>query len=204
VAEASTTELQGLIDRLAAGDAAARNELIDRACQRLQRLAHKMRQDFARLKRLEDTDDVLNNAVLRLLRRLQADTRPTSVAEFFRVAAREIRCELLDLVKHHFGPQGQATREGNNLDAGHSGTPPQETPTTTYEPSRLAVWTEFHQQVGRLPEDERAVVDLLWYQGLKQAEAATLLGVAPITIKRRWASARLQLGTALRDAAGEA
>jgi RNA polymerase sigma factor (sigma-70 family) len=205
MADASTTELQGLIDRLAAGDASARGELIDRACGRLRRLARRIFHDFARLKRLEDTDDLLNEAVMRLLRRLEAGRQPGSVAELFRLAAREMRCELLDMVRHHFGPEGPAVREANNLAADSSGNPAlPESPTTTDEPARLATWTEFHHHVGELPEEERAVFDLLWYQGLTQAEAAILLGVAPITVKRRWASARLRLGTALLDPPGEA
>jgi RNA polymerase sigma factor (sigma-70 family) len=203
--DASTTELQGLIDHLASGDPSARQELIDRACARLRRLAQRIFHDFARLKRLEDTDDVLNEAVVRLLRRLDRGTPPASVAEFFRLAAREMRCELLDMVRHHFGPEGPAAREANNLNADSSRGPVLlETPTTTDEPGRLAIWTEFHRHVEDLPDEERAVFDLVWYQGLTQAEAAILLGVAPITIKRRWASARLLLGTALFDLVGEA
>ncbi|MBL8798147.1 MAG: helix-turn-helix domain-containing protein, partial [Planctomycetia bacterium] len=39
--------------------------------------------------------------------------------------------------------------------------------------------------------------DLLFYQGLSQAEAAALLNVSERTVKRRWQSARLQLHDAL-------
>jgi hypothetical protein len=38
-----TSQLQRLIDRLAAGDGSARDELIGRAYERLRRLAHVMR-----------------------------------------------------------------------------------------------------------------------------------------------------------------
>jgi RNA polymerase sigma-70 factor (ECF subfamily) len=204
MSDASTTELQGLIDHLAAGAPSARQKLIDRACARLRRLAQRIFHDFARLKRLEETDDVLNQAVLRLLRRLDRGPTPASVAEFFRLAAREMRCELLDMVRHHFGPEGPAAREANNLASDRSGAPAlPETPTTTDEPCRLAIWTEFHRHVEELPDEERAVFDLVWYQGLTQAEAAVLLGVASITVKRRWASARLLLGKALLDLVGE-
>lgn len=205
MADASTTELQGLIDRLAAGDPAAHHALIDRACTRLRRLVRRIFRHGDRLRRLEDTDDVLNEAVVRLLRRLEAGRQPASVAEFFRAAAREVRCELLDMARHHFGPEGPAAREANNLAADSAGGRAlPETPTTTDEPGRLATWTEFHRHVEALPGEERAVFDLLWYQGLKQAEAAAVLGVAVITVKRRYASARLLLGKALFDLLGEA
>jgi RNA polymerase sigma factor (sigma-70 family) len=68
---------------------------------------------------------------------------------------------------------------------------------STYEPRRLADWTEFHGKVEQLPEQERQVFDLLWYQGLSQSEAAAVLRVSVPTIKRRWLSARLRLKSAL-------
>src|SRR5262249_56458704 len=61
------------------------------------------------------------------------------------------------------------------------------------EPSRLAAWGEFHEQIAALPDEEREAFDLLWYQGLSQAEAAELLGVSERTVKRRWQAARLKL-----------
>jgi RNA polymerase sigma-70 factor (ECF subfamily) len=67
----------------------------------------------------------------------------------------------------------------------------------THEPQRLAAWSTFHEQIDALPTEEREVVDLLWYQGLSQAEAAEVLQVSERTIKRRWMSARLQLQDAL-------
>ena len=54
------------------------------------------------------------------------------------------------------------------------------------------------EQVAALPEEEREVFDLLWYQGLPQAEAADLLHVNVRTIKRRWLSARMKLQDALQ------
>jgi DNA-directed RNA polymerase specialized sigma24 family protein len=41
--------------------------------------------------------------------------------------------------------------------------------------------------------EEREAFDLLFYQGLTQAEAATVLEVSERTIKRRWQAARLRL-----------
>ena len=54
--------------------------------------------------------------------------------------------------------------------------------------------------MARLPDDLRAAFDLLWYQGLTQAEAAELLGVAVPTVKLRWMKARLQVQQALGGA----
>ena len=61
-------------------------------------------------------------------------------------------------------------------------------------------WTEFHEAVARLPDELRAVFDLLWYQGMSQAEAAELLGIAVRTVKLRWMKARLQVQQSLGGA----
>jgi RNA polymerase sigma-70 factor (ECF subfamily) len=61
------------------------------------------------------------------------------------------------------------------------------------EPSTLAEWTDFHETVQLLPQAEREVFDLLWYEGLTQAEAAQVLGVTDRTVKNRWRSAKLEL-----------
>jgi RNA polymerase sigma-70 factor (ECF subfamily) len=189
------SQLQGWVDRLRAGDAAARDELINRACDRLRRLTHKMLQDFTRLRRWEDTDDVLQNAVVRLLQALRSVT-PATPEEFFRLAARQIRRELLDLARHYYGPQGRGAHHASLGDlSGSGGSPPPgvEASTSTLEPTRLAMWTEFHQLIEGLPPEERAVFDLVWYHGMTQAEAAAVLNVSGPTVKRRWMAARLHL-----------
>ena len=89
----STTQLQGLLDRMAAGDAAARQELIGRAYERLRRLAHRMLGEFPRVRAFEDSADVLHHSLPRLLRALDG-VPPASVAEFFRRMSRALRWEL--------------------------------------------------------------------------------------------------------------
>ena len=71
------------------------------------------------------------------------------------------------------------------------------------EPDDLAGWGEFHAQVEKLPADELEVVNVLYYEGLTQEEAAKVLGISFRTLKRRWHSARLTLYEALkRDGQG--
>ncbi len=192
--------IQGWIDRLRAGDEAARKELINCACERLTRLTRKMLRNYPRVRRWELTDDVLQNAAMRLYRSL-ADVRPASVADFFRLAALNIRRELCDLARHYYGPQGGGAKHATpartrNVDSGSRD--PLEQSDPSGDPNRLAAWSEFHQQIEALPEDEREMFDLLWYQGLSQAEAAELLHTSVRTIKRRWQSARLKLHEALK------
>jgi hypothetical protein len=65
-----STQIQRCIDRLRAGDASARDELLARASARLTRLTRKMLGDFPGVHRWEETDDVLQNAVVRFCRAL--------------------------------------------------------------------------------------------------------------------------------------
>ncbi len=198
--EGTTTVLTACLERLRAGDPRAREALIARTRERLERLTRRLLNDFARLRRFEETDDVLQNALLRLLRRLESQP-PGSAAEFFALAAREIRRELIDLARHHFGPRGAGRHEvalppaPSSEDTPAPAADPSE---QTHEPGRLARWTELHEQVERLPEEERAVVDLIWYHGLTRAEAAAVLGVSEPTVKRRWLAARLRLQSVLK------
>jgi RNA polymerase sigma-70 factor (ECF subfamily) len=188
-----TAQLEHWLERMRQGDDQARDHLFDHAGERLRRLTRKMLRRFPALRRWEQTDDVLQNATLRLHRSL-ADTRPDSVRHFFNLAAVQIRRELLDLARHHFGPQGDAAN--HHTEAGAS-TPLEREPDPADEPATLEGWTRFHEAVEALPEEEREVFNLLWYEGLDQAEAAALLGVGLRTIKRRWQKARLLLFEAL-------
>jgi RNA polymerase sigma-70 factor (ECF subfamily) len=199
--EASTTMLQGLLDRFRAGDAGAGDELLSRACERLRRLTRKMlHQDYRRIKRFEDTDDVLQSAIARLLRALHA-TSPNSVQDYFQLAAAQIRRELIDLARHYYGPEGSGANRIPQLAApGTEATsqPQLEPADLTDQPSGLAAWAEFHEQVEALPKEERAVFDLLWYDGMSKAEAASVLKVSLSTVKRWWLSARLRLRATLK------
>ena len=61
------------------------------------------------------------------------------------------------------------------------------------------IWTDFHEAIERLSEDERQMFDLLWYQELSQPAAAEILGVSERTIQRRWQLARIRLQELLAE-----
>jgi RNA polymerase sigma-70 factor (ECF subfamily) len=190
----SSTQLQALIDRLNAGDSSARNDLISHAVERLRKLTRKMlRQDFARLRRWEETDDILNESVIRLIAALKA-VPPVTTKEFFQLATRHIRWELLDLARRCRAPEFLSAHQASGANGSSDRRSRRRAATTSSDPRRLAAWTEFHSAVAALPEDERDVFDLLWYQDCRQADAAAILKVSVPTIKRLWVSARLQLG----------
>jgi RNA polymerase sigma-70 factor (ECF subfamily) len=182
----TTVRLQACLDRLRAGDEAARAELVNVACDRLIRLTRKMLRADGRLRRWEESSDIFQNAMIRLCRALQSVT-PGSLVEFFRLAALQIRRELIDLARHYFGPTRPAPdREGAS-----------EPSDLRDEPSHLASWGDFHEKIGALPDEQREVFDLIWYQGLTQGEAADLLHVSTKTVQRRWHDACLHVGEAM-------
>jgi len=196
--ENQSTMIEGWLVQLRAGDDRARKELLNCACDRLTHLTRKMLKGFSRVKRWEQTDDVLQNAMMRLYRSLE-NVQPANAVEFYRLAALNIRRELLDLAKHYYGPRGLGANYAS-VDKGsdQSGAAlPFEQQVSDDDAGRLAAWTAFHAQVEQLPADEKEVFDLLWYQELTQAEVAALLNVSERTIKRRWAAARLRLHEAL-------
>lgn len=176
--------IQSCLDRLRAGDDAAGRELVDCACARLSKLCRTMLRGYPCVRRWEDTDDVTQNVAMRLWASLR-EVRPATTTAFFGLAALHARRELIDLARRFAGPQGLGARHdsGDTPDPGDS----------TYEPARLAAWTEFHEAVAALADDERILFDVLWYQGMTLPEAAALLDVPERTLRRRWRAARARV-----------
>ena len=69
--------IQGLLDRLAAGDESNKEEQIKHSMERLRRLTRNMLRENQAVRRWNETDDVFQNALIRLNRALQTE-RPES------------------------------------------------------------------------------------------------------------------------------
>ena len=181
--DGSTTHLQSWLERLRAGDDIAGESLITHACGRLERLARKMLHGYPRVARWEQTDDVLQGARMRLYKALKT-VQPKDVKGFMALAGKLIRQQLIDLGRRHLGPQGAGAHHA-------TGAVPAEVE------AQLRDRTRYHEFVEGLPEDERADADLLFYQGMTEAEAAGVLGVSDRTVRRRWQDARERLAKSL-------
>ncbi len=186
------TMLQQLLARAAGGDDSAIDALLKHSCERLTRLTRRMLGDFQRVKRWAQTDDVLQNALVRLLTALR-EVKPQTPRDFLALAALQIRRELLDLVRHFYGPEGIGANHDSQPAQDASGHGPEEKVDAGPDPCSLAQWSELHQQIDALPDEEREIVGMLFYQGLSQAEAAEVLGVSLRTVQRRWHTALCQL-----------
>jgi RNA polymerase sigma-70 factor (ECF subfamily) len=185
------------LDRMRAGDLAARDELLRGFCDRLERLARKMLRRFPGVQRWVQTDDVLQNALLRLLRALE-QVRPNTTQAFFGLAAEQMRRELLDLARHFYGREG--------IGANHASASPcsdspgaADTPDAQADvPKDLDRWCAFHEGVEQLPAEEREVVGLIFYHGWTQSEVAALFQVHVRTVQRRWEAALVKLHHSLQ------
>jgi len=191
--------LQGLLDRMKQGDRAARHELLDRACARLRRLANAMLAgSFPALRGRHELDSVVHEAWLRLLQALE-QVEPPTVADFFRLAAHKVRQVLLDMADRQRrraareapAPQGDSDTWGFDSVGGE-----------TFDPARLALWSEFHARVAGLPEDERKVFELHYYLGLPQAEVARVLGLHPRKVSYLWVAGTERLADEMEGLAG--
>lgn len=191
-----TTKVQDLLKLMKTGDREnAGRLLIEHACERLRLLAHRMLRRYPHVHRWEETDDVFVEATTRLHRSL-ADVLPESPRHFYNLAATHVRRVLIEMARRHFGPMGIGAN--HDTDALADGRLARHDPADlTGEPSSIVEWTEFHEQVEALPDEEREVFSLTWYEGLSQAEIAGVLGVGVRTVKRRWQSARCLLGKVL-------
>ncbi len=192
MSEPTTLVLQRCLDQLKQGDAAARAELLAHAQGRLERLVGKMLHGFPGVKRWVQDQDVLQNANVRLWQALQTRT-PASVRDFFGLAAGLVRRELIDLLRHYFGPQGFGANH-----ASHPSAADDAGALSGADSVRLQAWTRFHEAVEALPAAEREVFGLLWYHQIQQNEAASILGVEERTVRRWWRSARLLLHETLQ------
>jgi RNA polymerase sigma-70 factor (ECF subfamily) len=160
-----------------------------------------MKRDFDRVGRWEQTEDVLQNASLRLYEAL-GQVELTDVRHFYRLAALQIRRELIDLARHYQGPLGMganhATARAHHPDQS-AAAPLFDRAEFSADPQQIQQWGDFHLQVERLPDREREVFELLWYHELPQDEVAELLGLSTRQVKRIWRTAKLKLHDSLAD-----
>lgn len=189
-----TEKLQALLGDFKVGDSDAINRIIEHACERLQKQTRKMLRDYSKVKRWELTDDVLQNSLIRLHRSL-LEIKPETPRQFYGLAATQLRRELIDLARHHYAQTGI----GQNHQTDNPNLPARidVASSTGIEPNSLEDWSKFHEVVESLPNEQKEVFDLMWYQGFTQQDVSTILNVSVRTIKRRWQDARLTIHAAM-------
>jgi RNA polymerase sigma-70 factor (ECF subfamily) len=195
-----SSRLRSCLQRLADGDLAARDTIIELCAARLRVLASRMLARFPNVRRWDDTDDVFQNAAMRLHRAL-GQLPIDSPRAIMALAATQIHRELIDLARRHAGPQSFAANHATNLgrpaaDPATGQTPPAIADAAAPSES-LERWTQFHDVIAALPGELREVFHLVWYLDADQKTIAGLLGCSERTVKTRWREAREAVRAAL-------
>jgi RNA polymerase sigma-70 factor, ECF subfamily len=175
-----------LLAELRQGDAAARDELLAVVYPELRRIAaHYMRQE--RPEHTLHTTALVNEAYVRLFGR-DADWK--NRAHFFAAVAREMRHILVDHARARNAQKRPNPRVALSLS---------DAALTAPEPSEDVVALD--EALTRLESvDPRAsrVVELRYFTGLTEPEAAEALGISTSTLKRDWQFAKAWLFDQLR------
>jgi RNA polymerase sigma-70 factor (ECF subfamily) len=177
--EHTTTVVQRYLDELAGSSPAEPivRALLDRAVRRLHQLcASLLYRSYPRLTRPPvnlQADELLGAVVERLLKALR-EARPASARQFFALACQHMRWELNDLARRL--DERPAAQE---LCAESLPAPASSDSGLTPDGRRILA------AIDGLPEGEREAFELVRIQGLSQAEAARVLEVSVMTVKRR-------------------
>ena len=194
-AQMAEESLDRCLQKLQKSEPGAVDELLNCCLERLTCLASRMLKKFPRVRRWEETGDVLQNALIRLHRALRTVT-PLRPRDFLNLAAVQIERELFDLARR-YGRNNSHARNHDTNSFHWNARDQQKTDTASAPNESLDRWTAFHNAIASLPESEREVFHLIWYLGVDQQQASDLLGCSTRTIKRRWQSARHSIHLAL-------
>ena len=147
----STLAVRHWLERHKAGDTAARQELLDISMRRLRLLSRRILSDIPAVRSFEETDDLLQNSIVRLWKYLSSHQPETSV-DYFRLAACLIRRELIDLSRFHFGQRHSHRQAESTASSLGDSLSPAVVPNNddTFDPQKLSQWTEFQVQPGLL------------------------------------------------------
>jgi RNA polymerase sigma-70 factor (ECF subfamily) len=179
-ASLNTNDLVFWVTELQAGRPDAAEPEFKKIVAKVEKLAAAMFKKFPRVGRFVGIDDVVQNSLLRLLAAFR-EVRPASTRHFYALTNELIRRELLDLVKHYYGPLGH----GTNLTAVPVGEAEGEyTPLAAADVAELERLAAFHEAVETLPSEQREVVGLAYYHGWTQREIADLFQVSVRTVQR--------------------
>jgi RNA polymerase sigma-70 factor (ECF subfamily) len=177
--ERTTAAVQRYLDELA-GDSPAEpvvRAMLDRAVRRLRQLCGTfLHRSYPRLTQSPlnlQTDELLSAVVERLLKALR-EARPENVRRFFALACQHMRWELNDLARR-LDQQPSFDELHDEMVPGPASSDSGISP----EARRIL------DAIDSLPADEREVFDLIRIQGITQPEAAEILGISVMTVRRR-------------------
>jgi RNA polymerase sigma factor (TIGR02999 family) len=169
------------------GDRGALEKLLPLVHQELHRLARRyMRRE--RTAHTLQTTAIVNEAYLRLVDQEGVDWR--SRAHFFAVSAQVMRHILVDYARRKYSDKRGGAARRLTLD--------EVAPTSTQRAAELVALDEALEALAELHPRRCKVVELRYFGGLNNREAAEVLGVAEVTVERDWRFAKAWLYRELR------
>ena len=187
---------QNLLQKMNEGDTDARNEVIRLFQNQMTRIARKMKGGYGSVIRWEQTEDVLQQAAIRLFRALDS-VQVKDTHHLLSLMALQIRRELTDMSRHYSRANGLNARivtNGNRQHDDDFGAQMLFDPAEmTGNPETLQQWGDFHLMIDQLPEQEKAVVDLVWYHEMKHEDVAKVLEISDRQVRRLWRNAKILL-----------
>jgi DNA-directed RNA polymerase specialized sigma24 family protein len=192
-------KLQDAIDRwrAAADDAArlaARNDLIELSLGELRAIAGHLIASLPGASPIGVTE-LVHEVVVKLLEKLKAE-ETGSPQQYLKYAGTRIRYFLGDLCKRKVPPTVSLDQVRDGRGAGDESW---DLPSTTFDPVKLAILGEIHEQLAKAPEVEQLVFEQRYFLGLTNAMAAQVLGLSEKQVRHAWDSIRLRLARYLKD-----
>lgn len=183
----SDRRLQDCLDRLAAGDPRAKDEVIAVAFARLEQRASQMLVGFPSVRRSSDTGDVVQEACLRLVRTLDA-IHPKDPRQFLGLVGLHIRRVLIDLYRYCRGPESYEANHATNVVRGTDGHLHHHVDCVPDEPSLTdeSTWTRLHAAAESLSGEDQELFHMRWFLGMTHDQIARQIGCSEKTAKRNW------------------
>ena len=181
----SSTGVREILMQIREGDTSATERLFAYCLDRFKLLSKRIFNTRKDLHFFEESDDLLQDALIRLHSAV-TNLKPETTRALMSLALQHIRWALGDLAR-------ELRRKARELPLGDSDVFPAKEIHSDGEPHSLFEWQNFHEQVEQLPLEEKQVFDAVFYGGASQEEVAEILGISTRTVKRRWRSARMLL-----------
>lgn len=188
--ENSLTLIEQCLVRIANGDDSAQEELYQHAFSRLLAQCQRiLRQELSVPNPMITENAVLAEASQRLRKAMESDkVSPTTAREFFGLAGRNIRWQVIDMLRKRSQQQGdthvfeQLTGDGKEL-----------------QPEETEKWELFWSAIDSLDDQQREVFDLIWVNGLSQYEAAEVMGKTRNQVDSIWRRIKIAISRACKD-----
>jgi RNA polymerase sigma factor (TIGR02999 family) len=180
--EGPTHQVTQLLIAWSNGDQSAFDKLMPLIDEELRRLAHRY-MSRERAGHTLQTTALINEAFLHLVNRknLQWQNR----AHFFGLAAQVMRTILVDHARSHASAKrGGGTR---NLELDEAFVVSQQ------KAAEVVALDEALKQLALIDPRQSTIVELRFFGGLTVEEAAEVLHLSPVTIKREWSTAKAWL-----------